>query len=312
MIPASGGNPTQITKGSGPDMSMKISLDGNKLLYLQQQSSGHIWIANIDGTNPHQITFDDSNPQDVFFSPDGKQLIYCVNQLDPLKSGRFIYSIDRGGNNRRQLTSGDEWTHSPIYSPDGKWIIYGAHAATEAHDSCKVYLISAGNPGSPKLVGKGVPNWWLDEKSFITFTSTASWIGTIDGTPLQKFYLDSTFAIPVQKGKYIFYYDSRQNHEGLWVTAAPEVKNVQLFVPKKLLGIGFPSNLDPGEKSIYYVKNVSELRRISLPDGKEERIRGAFPGLSLQSNLAISYNGKEIVYLDTRINGKLVMIDNLH
>jgi hypothetical protein len=61
------------------------------------------------------------------------------------------------------------------------------------------------------------------------------------------------------------------------------------------------------------VKNAGQLRRISIPSGKEEIIRGVFPGLNptfYHSTFDISYDGKEIVYTDARYNSKLIMIDN--
>jgi hypothetical protein len=61
------------------------------------------------------------------------------------------------------------------------------------------------------------------------------------------------------------------------------------------------------------VKNAGELRRISIPSGKEEVIHRGFPGLTPLpfSSLDISYDGKEIVYTDARVNSKLVMIESL-
>jgi hypothetical protein len=60
---------------------------------------------------------------------------------------------------------------------------------------------------------------------------------------------------------------------------------------------------------LYYVKNVGELRRITLPDGKEQRLPGTFPFLKSEFN--VSYDGQEIVWVDHRKQGKLVMIENL-
>lgn len=49
---------------------------------------------------------------------------------------------------------------------------------------------------------------------------------------------------------------------------------------------------------------------MTLPDGKEERVRGTFP--LLRGGFSISYDGKEIIYADEYPSGKLVMIENLH
>lgn len=48
---------------------------------------------------------------------------------------------------------------------------------------------------------------------------------------------------------------------------------------------------------------------MSLPEGREERIPGTFPGLS--TLFSISSDGREIVYSDSRVSAKLVLVENL-
>jgi eukaryotic-like serine/threonine-protein kinase len=312
MVPASGGSATQITKGAGPDHSMKISRDGSKLLYRQRQYISHIWIAGTDGSNPHQITFDDAYLWRVSFSLDGKEVLFGFSPPVGYQEGSFVCSIDRNGRNRKQLTSGEESINNPIASPDGRWIIYGKHSLSSPTDSSMVYLIDAQNPGTPKLVGKGVPIRWVDEKTFVSFNDStqSTWLNNIEGGEPQKFFEDSTWAIPLQARKYIGYGDRRSGRHGLWICAAPGVKDPSLPSPRMLPTSDY-GEFDKSGKFLYFVKNASELRRISIPSGKEEIIRGVFPGLnSSLSWLDISYDGKEIVYTDARFNSKLVMIEN--
>ena len=69
---------------------------------------------------------------------------------------------------------------------------------------------------------------------------------------------------------------------------------------------------DKNGEFYYCIKNAGELRRISIPSGKEEIVRGVFPGLtSSNSWFDVSYDGKEIVYTDARPDCKLVMIENV-
>jgi Tol biopolymer transport system component/predicted Ser/Thr protein kinase len=316
MVPASGGSATQITKGAGPDYSMVISSDGSKLLYYQEQYISHIWIAGTDGSNPHQITFDDAFLWRISFSPDGKEILFALYQKIGTKEEEFVCSIDRDGRNRKQLTSGEESINNPLPSPDGRWIIYGRCQLSEPVDSSRVYLIDAKNPGTPKLVGKGVPFRWIDEKTFISFDFAAlsTWLNCIDVGKPGKFFEDSTFAIPLQGGKYIGYYDRRSGREGIWVSAAPGMKDPSLPSPRKLVSLfGINAVFDKSGKFFWYVKDAGELRRISIPSGKEEIIRGVFPGFRAfyYSNFEISYDGKEIVYTDARVNSKLIMIENV-
>ncbi|MCX6132880.1 MAG: protein kinase [Ignavibacteriales bacterium] len=309
MIPASGGTPVQVTKGSGPDFNARSSADGARLIYLQQQSVSHFWMANTGGAR--QLTFDDINILNIALSPDGKQIAFVSSLQDPLKPGQILNVMDREGSNRVQLTTSDGAAHGPVWSPNSKFLLYGQHAALEVHDSVKVYLIDPSNPGSTRTLGKGEPVWWTDNQSFSYYRSFQTWTMTIDGSGQPELLADSAFALKMQNGKYILSFDQHSGREGLWIAPVPGLKDAQLPTPKKLLKAGVSVTIEPSGRYIYYVKGVGEMRRMSLPDGRDERITGSFQGLTPQSSIDVSRDGKEIIYLDTRINAKLVMIENL-
>ncbi|MDI6767960.1 MAG: hypothetical protein QME52_14160, partial [Bacteroidota bacterium] len=320
MVPASGGSVKQVTKGAGPDYTVDISLDGSKLLYFQMQTTSHIWIAGTDGSIPHQITFDDVFLWRVAFSLDGKEIVFASSQPFSSKKGARVYSIDRNGRNRRELTSVEENIGNPIPSPDGRWIVYVGTPLNEPQDSGRIYLIDAKNPGAPKFVCKGCPYRWINEREFIYSrfgdSTYSTWINSIEGGEPRKFFEDSTLAYPLQGGKYVGYSDGRMGRRGYWISAAPGIKDPVLPHPKKILDYQTTDygEFDKSGKFFYYVKNAGELCRISIPSGKEEVIRGVFPGLNpafYHSSFDISYDGKEIVYTDSRFNSKLIMIENL-
>jgi Tol biopolymer transport system component len=317
MVPASGGDAIQLTKGASPDMSGVISRDGSKVLCYQQQELSHIWIAGTDGSSPHQITFDDAFLWRVAFTPDNKEIVFGFHQPLGREKGARVCSIDRDGKNRKELTSREEVVGNPLPSPDGRWIVYGGRSLEEPFDSMKVYLIDAKNPGLPKLVCVGCPFRWIDPKTFIsmdTDTTYRTWLNAIEGGQRRTFFEDSTFAIPLQGGKYIGYSDGRSASRGLWVSAAPGVNDPSLRSPKKLLESPVPyGEFDKSGRFYYFVRNAGELRRISIPSGKEEIVRGTFPGLNptfYHSTLDISYDGREIVYTDARYDSKLIMIEH--
>jgi serine/threonine protein kinase len=309
MVPSSGGTITQITRGTGPDYSIQISRDGSKILYRQRQSIDHIWIAGTDGSHPRQITFDDSFIFRITFSTDGKEILFPVR----LKDGSVVCSIDRDGRNRKQLTSGEELVNNPFMSPDGRWIIYGRRSIDSPIDSLMVYLIDAWNPGTPKLSGKGIPLRWIDERTFLSFDNNkmCTWLNSIEGGEPRQFYKDSTWAVPLQGGRYICYTDMRFSKQESWICSAAGMKDPVIPFPKPFNPGGYYGEFDKSGKYFYWANNTGELRRTSIPSGKEEIIRGVFPGLtSSLSWFDISYDGKEIAYTDARINNKLVMIEN--
>ncbi|HEY6192402.1 MAG TPA: protein kinase [Bacteroidota bacterium] len=311
LVPASGGNAVQLTKGGGPDIGMKVSTDGKKLLYLQQQQIGHIWTSNIDGSNARQVTFDDRQIGSATFSPDRSQILFDINDADPLKQTRSVNLMSRTGENRREITRGEGVTSNPQFSPDGKWILFLSRAESASRDSVGLYLIESENLGSPRFVGRGGRFVWLNAREFVLGTDSRSMRMSVDGSAPKQIFEDSTFAIPILKGTYILYADVHKARQGIWITPTPGLKSAS-SKPKKLFTFADQIALGPDGTFMLQIKDVGEIWKVTLPDGKQERIPATFPGASVASNLSISDDGKEIVYIDFRYSAKLVMIENLH
>lgn len=311
MIPASGGQSIQITKGSGPDIGMSISADGKRLLYIQRQQAGYLWRAAVDGHTSRQLTTDERNIVRPSLSPDGKQIAFSMSDNDPLKASSHIYICDRDGSNRRQLTTGDEITQWPAWSPNGRWIAYGGRTTGENVDSSKIYIVDPTEPGIPRLLGRGVFIRWIDTTSLTAYFPSRNKGSTItlDGKSTTIAYKDSVTLWPILDGKNVLLIDSHIGKNGWYVVAAKNNQVIEGASPKKLIPILVPPNISPDKKFFYYVAESEILRRISLPEGKEEHIEGTFPGLSWM--FALSSDGREIVYNNTRVNTKLVLIENL-
>jgi serine/threonine protein kinase len=312
MMPASGGPPVQITRGSGPDIAPAVSADLKRLLYVQQQSIGKIWYSSLQGNDAQQLTFDDVDIADQSFSHDGKKILYKVYTPNPSGGTSAIFSLDLQSRQRTQLLSEETNIHSPLWSPDGKWIVYGAHPDTLSHDSSKTYIIDAENQGSVRQIGVGFPSVWIDNTSFLTTNLLGTWLCTIDGAPVKRFFRDSTFAQPVLDGTYILYSDVNPSRRaGIWLEPASssgKSSSEDRQVIKSLGSIVY----DPISRSVYHTSPENDLRRVSLPDGKEEIVRGTFPNLRLTTSFSISTDGKQITYLDSKRISKLVMIENFH
>jgi eukaryotic-like serine/threonine-protein kinase len=311
MIPASGGQSIQITKGIGPDLGMSISTDGKKLLYLQSQAVGHLWRGATDGRATRQLTTDERSINWPSFSPDGRQIVFSMSDNDPLKSTSHIYMCDRDGNNRRQITTGDELAEWPTWAPNGKWIAYYAMKSGQPSDSAMIYIVDQADPGIPRPIARGLFSKWIDTTTLMItnpFRGTGS-IVTLDGKSTSITYKDSVNLWPILDGKNVLLFDIHIGKAGWYVAAAKNNQVIEGTKPKKLVTFRHPPNLSPDKKFLYYAVESEILRRISLPEGKDERIPGTFPGLSFL--FSISSDGKEIVYNDSRLNAKLVIIENL-
>jgi serine/threonine protein kinase len=311
MVPASGGESIQITKGSGPDVGMSISADGKRLLYLQRLEAGYLWRGTIDGRSVQQLTTDERNIGWPSFSPGREQIVFGMSDNDPLKYTGHIYVCDRNGNNRRQITTGDEYAGWPTWSPDGKWISYYVRKSEQTSDTAIIYLINPADPGPPRPLGKGMYSKWIDTTTLLIanpFIHTGS-IVSLTGKSTTMVYKDSINLWPILDGKHVLLTDGHFGNGGWYIVAAENNQVLEGAKAKKLFAIIYPPNLSPDRKFFYYSEGNGILRRVSLPDGKDERILGTFPGLSMA--FSISYDGKEIVYSDSRSNAKLVLIENL-
>jgi Tol biopolymer transport system component/DNA-binding winged helix-turn-helix (wHTH) protein len=86
---------------------------------LQAGESTKIWVMNIDGTEPKQVTAENGNDTSAVASPDGRHIVFASDRSGNLE----IWRMKVDGSNLLQLTSGKGAT-SPSITPDGKWVIY--------------------------------------------------------------------------------------------------------------------------------------------------------------------------------------------
>lgn len=98
-----------------------FSPDGKKIVFVKYSSDARscsIWIMDIDGSNPSQIT--DAKKGYAFnprFSPNGKKIVFNTVKKD--KKDSDIYIIDVDGNNLMQLTINKSYDGEPYWTKDG-------------------------------------------------------------------------------------------------------------------------------------------------------------------------------------------------
>jgi len=189
--------PIRITR-DGLAQSPKISRDG-KLLYYTSRAGGekmHIWVRQIAGGEPMQVTkgLEDETQPDI--SPDGTQIAYRSEQ-----DGGGIYIAPTLGGGPRLLASGGYY---PSFSPNGKEVLFSVGWVDPA-----AYIIplqgGLSRPLCPSwVIGRGF--WEPDGKAILFFggrlgqVAPGRWMlaSTTGGEP-RKFSLpgddhnDSTF-----------------------------------------------------------------------------------------------------------------------
>ena len=311
-VPSSGGEPIQLTRGSGPDSPMWVSANCRRMIYSEAQNLGHIKLGDLVTGSVRQLTVDERSRSNPSISPTGAFIAFSAKEENEYSVRRDIYVLDRQGAEIRKLTDGPETKFWPFWSADEKWITYGAFHPTEPPDSSRVYLVKVDNPGQPRLIGKGFDAYWFNEKEFIVFTLMKSYRGSIDRPSLLEFAEDSVWICPILDGKYMAAADFRVGREGLWITTAQSYQSSSLKEARQLVKSTtlMPVFARDGREFFYTEPGGKrDLHRISLPDGKDERIGRAFPGL--RGDFSVRRDGKEIVYNESYRKTRFVVIDNL-
>ena len=125
----------RITNDPVVEYGLTVSPDGKHLGYLRER--GDFWITDLDGKEPRQI-FASWNSPDYDWSPDGKWLVYAV---DDASFNRDIYILPLDGTREpHNLSRHPDNDAAPVWSPDGKMIAFLGQRLGEEVDIYYVYL----------------------------------------------------------------------------------------------------------------------------------------------------------------------------
>jgi serine/threonine protein kinase len=314
MVPASGGEAVQITKGSGPDLSVRVSADGKRLLYLEQREITHIWTANIDGNNARQLTFDNQALAMPAFSPDKKRISFLMRGGDPLQGSLHVYTMQSDGTNRTQLIPGDAFDYTASWSPDGKYMAYGSFRREERVDSSRVYLIEVSNPANSRVIGKGWWAFWVDAEKFVVIpweSSTNSILYSVHKSEPIEVSKDSTWRLPLHDGKYVIIRDMRKGNEGWWLETPQSGQGVarKQILSSEYLWSAWPS---VSFKYLLYRQPNKEVWRVSIPQEKREKLPEILNGINPYfGSVQMSFDDQQLLYLKYRADARLVLIENV-
>lgn len=86
-----------------------------------------IWVANVDGTNPRQVTSLGGANFAPFFHPDGRRIIFSSNHENPRGRGFDLYLIGTDGSGLTKITNFGEFDGFPMFSPDGSKLVFASN-----------------------------------------------------------------------------------------------------------------------------------------------------------------------------------------
>jgi Tol biopolymer transport system component/predicted Ser/Thr protein kinase len=310
VVPASGGELVQLTKGSGPDAPIGFSRALNRLVYIEMQQTGQIKVANLETHSTQQLTVEDRLRGFPSISGTGRYVVYPEEDADALSMSRNLRFADREGTTRK-LTDDGEFRVDPAVSPDGEWVLDVSRLPTEPAESTRVFLLSVSNPGHRKFLGHGYTAQWINEKEFFIWNFSAGFRGSIEREGCERVGPDSVAALPVSGGLYVVNYDERAKSRGLWITTVPKGASQKVGVPRQLLkSPPFWMAFASGTRELFYqLGMMSEVRRMSLPSGKDIPLGLKLPGTVM--GFCVRPDGKEMVYQEIAIKSRYVAIEHV-
>jgi Tol biopolymer transport system component/DNA-binding winged helix-turn-helix (wHTH) protein len=135
---------TRVTFANGLQIGAAWSPDGRLIAYASNQAGKFdIWIQEVSGGNPVQVTHRPGNNWQPDWSPDGKLLLYRSEEGE---GGLFVIPAIGGEGRERRISS---FGYDPQWSPDGSRILFQATGFANTNDFYVVAL--DGEPPKPVL-----------------------------------------------------------------------------------------------------------------------------------------------------------------
>lgn len=180
--------------------------------------SYEIYVAEIDGKNPRNITNSPNYDAEATITRDGKHIVFTS-----LRNGNLdIYTMDPDGKNVKQLTHELGYNGGPFWSYDGKWIVYRAYHPKDPKDiaefkqllaahrirpvNLEIWVMKADGTGKRQLTSNGAANfapYFFPDGKKIIFSSNMGdpkgmgnfdlYTINFDGTGLERITTNPTF-----------------------------------------------------------------------------------------------------------------------
>lgn len=168
LMPAAGGEPTQLTTHAGFDSAPFWSPDGTRVVFESDRSgSKNIWILDVGspGAGPVPMTSGPWDDGDPVWSPDGSLIAYESTRENDWGTDLWASPVD-GGPAVRLTTTGDGIYHRTAeWSPDGARLVFESNRVGGYSALCTMPA-SGGEVTriTPEAAYEGHPAWSPDGK----------------------------------------------------------------------------------------------------------------------------------------------------
>lgn len=134
VVPASGGDVTELAYGGKNDMMPDWSPDGEKILFASDRSGqSDLYVMRPDGSGLEQLTDTGANEWRPRWSPDGRHIVFQGNQ-GAWSENWNLYLLDVETGEIEQLTDGELDSSMPAWSGDGGTIFFAQGSVVQTTD----------------------------------------------------------------------------------------------------------------------------------------------------------------------------------
>ena len=216
-VPAPIANLELVSTFSGTHRSPSFSPDGRMMAFVSDAgTTPQVWVKNLAGGDPIQITSGDRPALRPRWSPQGDRIIYSI-------AGAGIWSVaPLGGEPRRLVDSG--WNGE--LSPDGRRLVFertGRILLGDADGGNVVALAGLSSRPTPHM-GDAWPAFSPDGKSIAAFLGEEGrygdyWVVPVDGGEARRLTMDVDEGGPpawTPDGKYLVFPSARRGSLNLW------------------------------------------------------------------------------------------------
>jgi Tol biopolymer transport system component len=115
-LPLGGGAPFPLSTGTGDHYIPVVFADGNRLLYLIDETTTPLFTYTASGGAPRRLTVKLEGFESIDVAPDGAELVVTVER----NGERRVALVPTAGGAERELATG----FAPVFSPDGDSVLF--------------------------------------------------------------------------------------------------------------------------------------------------------------------------------------------
>ena len=108
--------------------------------WLVRPSRLELWVADVDGSNPRQVTRLGAASFAPFFHPDGRRIVFASNHPDPRGRNFDLYLVGVDGSGLERVTTSAEFDGFPMFSPDGRRLVFASNRHGRERGETNIFI----------------------------------------------------------------------------------------------------------------------------------------------------------------------------